>query len=50
MITTKYSEPPSNVILMPPNGEHQLEKKKYTFDFCEESYRYKTRYEIFVYL
>ncbi len=26
---------------MPPNGEHQLEKKKYIFDFCEDSYRYK---------
>ncbi len=35
---------------MPPNSEHQLENKKYTFDFCEESYRYKTRYEIFMYL
>ena len=35
---------------MPPNGEHQLEKKKIIFDFCGESYRYKTRYEIFMYL
>ncbi len=33
----KIFRAPLNVILMPPNGEHQLEKKKYIFDFCEES-------------
>ena len=35
MITTRYSEPPSNIILMPPNGEHQLEKKNIIFDFVK---------------
>ena len=33
----KIFRAPLNVILMPPNGGHQFEKKNFVFDFCEDS-------------